>query len=393
MRGDRPPLPHQCSLSDDVAAEQLLSAEAMLCAHPALEGAKCTHVEALILCRKYDAALKACTTNLLPASLNTIYLKAEAQWRGGSPANALETLHAAGVGEGAACKCGQLATFLKRLVVRVPTKFVQTFAHAILYCWQAMLAAGEAAGDAESASTAYGKVLATEAVTGTHLQVCASSFTRPRIQNACSLQLDQAFVLRRRAELHEKRGDYPAALADLDASIALHAGDVDAHLQRAGVHRQASDFERCFLDTRTARILDPQVVAASTRFFRACADASVQRPGAFQAEQAAAQAAVRHGSRVRNGAQQGPASGTDSCNLPRSYQVLGVGLSATQRDFTRQYRKLASKWHPDKWATATAEGQKLAEHRFRVIAEAYETLRDPELRAKHDRDFFFTSRS
>ena len=73
--------------------------------------------------------------------------------------------------------------------------------------------------------------------------------------------------------------------------------------------------------------------------------------------------------------------------------MLGVGLAATQRDVTRQYRKLASKWHPDKWATATAAEQKVAEHRFRVIAAAYETLRDPELRAKHDRDFSFTSRT
>jgi hypothetical protein len=116
-RGDRPPLPQQRSLSDDDAAEQLLSSEALLHAHPAMEGAKCGHVEALILCRKYDAALKACTL-LLPASLNTIYLKAEAQWRGGSPADALETLRAAGIAGGAACKCSQLASFLKQLVVR-----------------------------------------------------------------------------------------------------------------------------------------------------------------------------------------------------------------------------------------------------------------------------------
>jgi curved DNA-binding protein CbpA len=28
-----------------------------------------------------------------------------------------------------------------------------------------------------------------------------------------------------------------------------------------------------------------------------------------------------------------------------------------------------------------------------VIADAYETLRDPERRAKHDRDFYFTART
>ena len=195
--------------------------------------------------------------------------------------------------------------------------------------------------------------------------------------------------------MHEKRSDFAAALADLDASIALNTNDVDALLHRAGVHREAGDFTSCFLDVRAVRIMDPQVsYTFDTLTAHPGADASVQRPGAFQAEQAAAQAARRHSSRAHsNSAKHGPSSDADACNLPRSYQVLGVGLSATQRDFTRQYRKLASKWHPDKWATATAEEQKLAEHRFRVVAEAYNTLRDPELRAKHDRDFFFTSRS
>ena len=115
-RGDRPPLPHQRSSSEEDAAEQLLAAEAMLRLHPAMEGAKCAHVEALILCRQYDAALKACTL-LLPTSLDTVYLKAEAQWRSGRPADALETLRAAGFVGGAASKCGQLASFLKQLEV------------------------------------------------------------------------------------------------------------------------------------------------------------------------------------------------------------------------------------------------------------------------------------
>ena len=121
-RGDRPPLP-QHSLSDEDAAEQLLAAEAMLRLHPAMEGAKCAHVEAMILCRQYDAALKACSL-LLPTSLNTVYLKAEAQWRGGRPGDALQTLRAAGIAEGAAGKCAQLASFLKQLMVRASTGLI-----------------------------------------------------------------------------------------------------------------------------------------------------------------------------------------------------------------------------------------------------------------------------
>ena len=203
-------------------------------------------------------------------------------------------------------------------------------------------------------------------------------------------RLHQALVFRRRAEVHVKLRDYASACADLDAAVALDASDVDALLQRASVHRAAGDLERCFLDVRAARILDPQVSAAASSPVGG-ADRHAQRPGAFQAEQAAARAALSHGGRApRSGAaRQAPSVAGDACNLPRSYQVLGVGLSATQRDITRQYRKLASKWHPDKWAVATPEEQKLAEHRFRVVADAYETLRDPEQRARHDRDFFF----
>lgn len=59
--------------------------------------------------------------------------------------------------------------------------------------------------------------------------------------------------------MHETLRDYASALADLDAAIALDASGIDALLQRAGVHRAAGDFERCFLDVRAARILDPQV--------------------------------------------------------------------------------------------------------------------------------------
>ena len=69
-------------------------------------------------------------------------------------------------------------------------------------------------------------------------------------------------MLRRRAKVHEKLGDFAAALADLDASVALNPNDVDALLQRAGVHREAGDFESCFLDTRAVRILDPQACHA-----------------------------------------------------------------------------------------------------------------------------------
>ena len=69
-------------------------------------------------------------------------------------------------------------------------------------------------------------------------------------------------VLCRRAEAYETLRDYASARVDLDAAIALDASNIDALLQRASVHRGAGDFERCFLDFRAARILNPQVCSA-----------------------------------------------------------------------------------------------------------------------------------
>jgi hypothetical protein len=119
MRGERPPLPQQRLISAEHAAEQLLAAEAMLHAHPDRECVICAYMEALILCRKYGAALKACTSSLLSHSLDALYLKAEAQWRAGSPDAAMETLSAVRIDESATRKCGVLVAFLKHLLVRL----------------------------------------------------------------------------------------------------------------------------------------------------------------------------------------------------------------------------------------------------------------------------------
>ena len=107
-----------------------------------------------------------------------------------------------------------------------------------------------------------------EPVEGTHMQVRALSRARMAFLYAHSRLLAQALVLRRRAEAHEKLRDHASARADLDAAIALDAGNVDALLQRARLHREAGEFERCFLDVRAARNLDPQVSSITSHSLR-----------------------------------------------------------------------------------------------------------------------------
>lgn len=62
------------------------------------------------------------------------------------------------------------------------------------------------------------------------------------------------------------------------------------------------------------------------------------------------------------------------------YAILGVSRSATQDDVKRAYRNLARRYHPDR-----NQGDEEAARRFREIAEAYETLSNPELRSRYDR--------
>jgi curved DNA-binding protein len=60
------------------------------------------------------------------------------------------------------------------------------------------------------------------------------------------------------------------------------------------------------------------------------------------------------------------------------YGILGVERGASADDIKKSYRKLAQKHHPD------VSKEKGAEEKFKEIAEAYQTLKDPEKRAAYD---------
>lgn len=61
------------------------------------------------------------------------------------------------------------------------------------------------------------------------------------------------------------------------------------------------------------------------------------------------------------------------------YKVLGVQKSASQKEIKKAYRKLASRYHPDK----NPDDPK-SEEKFKEINEAYEVVGDPEKRKKYD---------
>src|SRR5437773_3467636 len=61
------------------------------------------------------------------------------------------------------------------------------------------------------------------------------------------------------------------------------------------------------------------------------------------------------------------------------YIVLGIERGAAVGDIKRAYKRLARRFHPD-----INPGDRMAAAQFRQIAEAYETLIDPDRRRRYD---------
>src|SRR6202047_1456229 len=61
------------------------------------------------------------------------------------------------------------------------------------------------------------------------------------------------------------------------------------------------------------------------------------------------------------------------------YIILGGERAAAVGDIKRAYKRLARKFHPD-----INPGDRMAAGKFRQIAEAYETLSDPDRRLRYD---------
>ncbi|RDW95520.1 molecular chaperone DnaJ [Gardnerella vaginalis] len=60
------------------------------------------------------------------------------------------------------------------------------------------------------------------------------------------------------------------------------------------------------------------------------------------------------------------------------YKILGVSKDADEDAITKAYRKLARKYHPDLNKT------KEAEEKFKDVSEAYDVLKDKQMRARYD---------
>ena len=67
------------------------------------------------------------------------------------------------------------------------------------------------------------------------------------------------------------------------------------------------------------------------------------------------------------------------------YEVLGLQKGASPDDIKSAYRKMALKWHPDRWVDGSEAEKKTAEEKFKEASEAYSVLSDPDKKARYDK--------
>ncbi|XP_016348263.1 dnaJ homolog subfamily C member 25-like [Sinocyclocheilus anshuiensis] len=73
------------------------------------------------------------------------------------------------------------------------------------------------------------------------------------------------------------------------------------------------------------------------------------------------------------------------CGIQSCYDVLGVSRDASKAEIGRAYRQLARRYHPDRYQPGESDdSRETAQQNFLLVATAYETLKDEELRKDYD---------
>ena len=144
-----------------------------------------------------------------------------------------------------------------------------------------------------------------------------------------------------------------AAREACDSALRIDGGFLDAQIQKAKTYALEEDWEQCVREWTRAK----ELVEQGTR-----------------------------NNEVEEGLQKAQAALKQSKEKDY-YKILGVRRDASKREIKSAYRKLALKWHPDKWVGEKGENGKAekAAKMFQDIGEASEVLGDDEKRGKFDR--------
>lgn len=158
----------------------------------------------------------------------------------------------------------------------------------------------------------------------------------------------QVFVLRAKSHLchcNSKAGFEKEAIKKCSDVLKLDPNNVDALCDRGEAYIKASQFNEAVKDYQQAQGIDGE------------------------------------SRRVQEGLEKAQKILKQS-NRRDYYKILGVRRNADKRTIMKAYRKLAVKWHPDKYEKE--EDKKKAQKHFIDIAAAKEVLTDPEKRQKFD---------
>lgn len=162
-------------------------------------------------------------------------------------------------------------------------------------------------------------------------------------KSVSSIQLD---VFRHTCKCNREAGHVEEAIQECSEVLDnLDENDVDVLCERAEAYLLNEDFDSAISDFQKA--------------LKANEDSRKAREGLQKAERLKKQAGSRD-----------------------YYKILGVKRSASKREITKAYRKLAQKWHPDNFSEDEEKAK--AQKKFIDIAAAKEVLTDEEKRRQFD---------
>ena len=68
--------------------------------------------------------------------------------------------------------------------------------------------------------------------------------------------------------------------------------------------------------------------------------------------------------------------------MKNSYEILGIDRNVTDEEVKKAYKRLAKKYHPDNFATASEDKKKQAEEKMKKINTAYDSIKEERSRPK-----------
>ncbi|GHP05944.1 hypothetical protein PPROV_000469100 [Pycnococcus provasolii] len=373
-RGERAPLP-PLPLPPDDAASLLLSAREVLAAlckggaatadgggGTSLEGARCAEVEALVHCRRYDDARRALPS--LREGLDKAYLTAEVMWRSGD--------------------LRESARLLARQIA--PRCDVETMSSSTSSASSLPSPSDdEAEAEALLDDTLPIELPDTHKCVALMRKVCelrrlVSRGDRQREREqfrdalesyADALAYDSSVAATRlAADLHHKRATClhvgllrtDDALAELEKCTALEPSHLGGGMLRASIYQDQGKHQACLLELYRVRNSAPDAT-----------DGSGNLSALWEELCAAARRCLNEEAGAKDYHEQVKDASRARGELSL-YALLEVDAGVSVKELKKAYRRLAAKWHPDKWVKGTETEKSEAEAKFKAIKDAYEML-------------------